>query len=326
MRGWTRFVRGKHCCRGKQRSGRQKVLFLLLLGIAIFGAIRLTGYAVEHLRSRRTSRELRYAYLTETASPLPTDTAPIPTQSPQPSVTPLIIVCTPAAPAPSPTAVQPQTPLPYPNNPTLIVNERFRALRKINRDIVGWLHIDHLLDEAVVQRDNVFYLNHDAKGENNSNGAIFLDAMTSLKYRPGALILYGHNMKSGAMFGSLRNYENTDFYHRAPFIRMDTLYEEGEYVVFAVGTISVNETDAAYVNLYALQGLRQAEKSLAIRALQQQSIYQTTIEVLPEDQLLLLVTCVDRTDQRRVLAARRIRDQESKDTLSVQVGRSQRRR
>lgn len=326
MKWRARWGHGERVSRRRPLSGRQKVLFLLLLGIAILGAIRLTGYAAEHLRARRTSREMRYAYLAETPSPVPTEAAPIPTQTAQMAVTPLVIVCTPAAATPSPTAVQTQTPLPYPNNPKLTINARFKTLRNINRDIVGWLHIDHLLDEAVVQRNNVFYLDHDARGEPNSNGAIFLDAMTSLRYRPGALILYGHNMKSGAMFGSLRNYENTDFYHRAPFIRMDTLYEDGEYVIFAVGTVSVNDKDAAYVDFYALQGRRAEDKAVAIRALQQQSIFQTTIEVLPEDQLLLLVTCVDKTDQRRVVAARRIRDQESKDTLSAQVNRSQRRR
>ncbi|MDD6051653.1 MAG: class B sortase [Clostridiales bacterium] len=325
MKGWNQPGRGAHSGSNRPLSIKRELVLLLLMGISVFGAIRLMGYAVEYLRSRRTSREMRYAYLTVTPTPLPTE-VPIPTTTPQLDETPLVIVCTPVAATPMPTAVQSQTPCPYPNNPKLIVNDRFKSLRSINRDMIGWLHIDHLLDEAVVQRNNVFYLDHDVKGEPNSNGAIFLDAMTSLRSRPGALILYGHNMKSGAMFGSLRNYENADFYHRAPFIQMDTLYEDGEYVVFAVGTISVNSMDAAYVDLYAIQGWRAEEKERAIRALQQQSIYQSTIEVLPEDQLLLLVTCVDRADQRRVVAARRIRDQESKDALTAQVNRSQRRR
>lgn len=66
---------------------------------------------------------------------------------------------------------------------------------------MGWLNMGKLVDEPVVQRDDVFYLTHDATGKENISGAIFLDASINLKTRPYTYILYGHNMKTGAMFG-----------------------------------------------------------------------------------------------------------------------------
>lgn len=59
------------------------------------------------------------------------------------------------------------------------------------------------------------------------NGAIFLDESCDLSTRPYTLMLYGHNMKSGAMFGNLRNYENLTYYKNNPFIKFDTAYEDG---------------------------------------------------------------------------------------------------
>ncbi len=72
-----------------------------------------------------------------------------------------------------------------------------------------------LLDEPVMQRDETYYMDHDLLGKPNVNGALFLDSGISLKTRPYSLVIYGHNMKTGAMFGCLRNYENLAFYPEA---------------------------------------------------------------------------------------------------------------
>ena len=67
------------------------------------------------------------------------------------------------------------------------------------------------LDEPVVHKDNTFFLDHDAMGKRNANGAIFMDQGTSLLTRPYTILLYGHNMKTGAMFGNLRKYEDFSY-------------------------------------------------------------------------------------------------------------------
>ncbi|MBR6186530.1 MAG: sortase [Clostridia bacterium] len=253
-------------------------------------------------------------------APSPWETAPVPTETALPLPT--------AAPTPAPTlgptvtSGLPQTPipkldpLPYPDNEGLEISSRFKALQRESKYIVGWLNVNRLVDEPVMQRNNVFYLNHDVNGKTNVNGALFLDASANLKTRPYSLVIYGHNMKSGAMFGSLRNFENSTYYHRSPFITFDTLYEDGRYVIFAVGIINVEEEDSPdYVDFFDLYSTAIGGRQKAIATLIGCSVHTCTIDVSPEDQLLLLVTCVDNDNERRVVAARRVRDTETESEL-----------
>ncbi|MBR0219698.1 MAG: class B sortase [Clostridia bacterium] len=223
-------------------------------------------------------------------------------------------------PTPTPAAVLPT--VKYPINSSLIVSDRFKALRKQNKDIIGWLTLGTLLDEGVTQWDETYYLTHDVLGKKNTNGAIFLDSSVSLKTRPYAYLLYGHNMKTGAMFGCLRNYENIGFYRANPFITFDTLYEDGRYVIFAVGTVNIVERVRNYVNLFSLLSSNIQERQTAIEALVNASVLSCPIDVRPDDQLLLLVTCVDYDNERRVVAARRVRDGEDETQLKTLAERS----
>lgn len=212
--------------------------------------------------------------------------------------------------------------VPYPANPGGKISDRFQALREKNRDIIGWLKMGGAADEAVVQRDNVFYLDHDALGNANVNGALFMDAGVALATRPYVYIIYGHNMRVGAEFGSLRNYENRSFYRKDPFISFETMYESGNYVIFAVSTVNVEKPGEHYVDFLSLLFNHEDEHQAAIEALQAASIYPEAVDVRADDQLLLLVTCVARDDERRVVAARRIREGEQKEDLAETIAGS----
>ncbi|MBQ8081281.1 MAG: sortase, partial [Clostridia bacterium] len=251
--------------------------------------------------------------------PPATDEPQAPTPSPAPTLAAAASTVPALTRAPAPTLPPRLTARPYPGNAGLKIGSRFQALRKENKDIVGFLSIPRLLEEAVVQRDNVFYLTHDAYGRENANGAIFLDAGVGLKTRPYTLLLYGHNMRSGAMFGCLRNYENTAFYRQNPWIAFDSLYEEGKYVIFSVGRFSMEAQDQDYLDLYALLSVRLEERQAAIARLTEGSMYTQAADVAPEDQLLLLVTCMDDPADRRVVAARRLRPGEDETALAQQV-------
>lgn len=217
----------------------------------------------------------------------------------------------------------PEQPLPkrdYPLNPYLHVAGSFDKLRRQNRDIVGYLSLGELLGEAVVQRDNAYYLRRDYLGYHNVNGAIFLEASCDLEHRPYTLTLYGHNMKTGAMFGCLRNYENLSFYHKNPFISFDTVYEEGRYVIFSVATVSLDPKSERFAEFYALETCPLRKREQIIERLCDLSCHTCAVDVQAGDQLLLLVTCVDDDSERRVVAARRVRDTETEAELLSWVG------
>lgn len=214
----------------------------------------------------------------------------------------------------------------YPGNPYLAVSPRFRTLREKNGDIVGWLTIDGLFDTAVVQRDNSYYLTHDALGKRNINGAVFLEETVDLKTVPRTLILYGHNMKSGEMFACLRKYEDPAFYRANPFIRMDTLYEDGLYVVAAAAVISAKEGTGAWVDLSRLCSSTTAWRREEIGKLMALSFYTRTVDAEPGDRLLILVTCFGDGDERRIVLARRLRDGETEADMAKIVSMAERKR
>lgn len=323
--------------RSRLRPFRREWLAVLLgAAIQLFGLIRLIGYGRDWLAARNTSGELQNIYYDA-----PADTPAFFTAEPtaEPADTPVLSTAEPTAVAtPDPTAAETaepieaaaatSSPLPgleamgYPDNPGLTVSSRWKALRRENRDIMGWLNMDRLLDEPVVQRDDVFYLTHDAAGRENVNGAIFLEASVGIHTRPYTYILYGHNMKTGAMFGCLRNYENRNFYHASPFITFDTVYEDGRYVIFAVGSISTEAHERHYVDFHDLKSTDRERRKAAIDALISASVFTCPVDVRADDQVLLLVTCTEKDQERRVVAARRIRDDEEEAALGKKVERS----
>ena len=316
----------------------KRTIILLTAGglLVLFGTIGLIVSAVQKRDSQRTDEEMRALYHAEEPAVSPAPVAENTPESTAQSIeTPMQAASeTPATGAPMQAdaetsafgaPLETETPVPtpvprleaqaYPDNPGRSINARFQALRKENRDIVGWLTIGSMVDEAVVQRDNEFYMDHNVKKEADVSGAIFLDEAVSLETRPYALILYGHNMKNGSRFGSLRNFENRSFYRKYPFISFDTLYEEGKYVIFSAGIVSTEESDPHYLDFFALNSDRVDERRQAIETLESVSVYSKAIDVRVDDQVLLLVTCVERDADRRVIAARRIRDGEDQKTL-----------
>lgn len=312
---------------GNKLNTRTIILLIVSGFLVLLGLIRLIGSAVQQQTSEKTDEEMRALYNTEdtilTMTPAPAATPeeePTPQITEEPTEEPAEESATPEnTESPTPSPVPRLEEQGYPGNPGRNVSVRFQALRKENRDIVGWLTIGSMVDEAVVQRDNEYYMDHNVKKQPDVSGAIFLDAIVSLETRPYALILYGHNMKTGARFGSLRNFENRSFYQKYPFISFDTMYEEGRYVIFSVGTVSTEESDPHYLDFFALNSRRIDERKQAIDVLQAVSIHRTAVDVALDDQILLLVTCVEKDEERRIVAARRIRENETEKEIMAEI-------
>ena len=317
----------------QQWNGRKKKQFafelnkhtLLILAVCVVlilsGVTGLIIQFTENKESEKTDEEMRALYYQNTTIPTVTQAptaSPTPEPTPQPTAAPAAAKGGGASFATSPpTSVPRLKSVAYPNNPNWNVSERFIGLRQQNSDIIGWLSIGSMVDEAVVQRDNSFYMDHNVKGQPDVNGAIFLDSFISLKTRPYALILYGHNMKTGARFGNLRNFDNISFYRKYPFIDFSSIYEEGSYIIFSVGSVSTEKKDPNFLNFFDLASNRRNKRQQAIETLQDVSIFTESVDVRIDDQILLLVTCEKKEENRRIVAARRIRDGENREELKA---------
>ena len=283
--------------------------------IVLYGAIRLIRYQSELNDSRNTAAELRRIQNPEgiktesTDLPVSKETVTAVAVSPVPAATPI----------PSPEASSDRLEaVSYPDNPGLKMSERFKKLRKKGKYIVGWISFDEV-DEAVAQKDNTFFLNHDATGKKNSNGAIFLDSGIFLTTRPYTMILYGHNMKSGNMFGRLKKYKESAYFYKHRIITFDTLYEDGKYAVFAVMEMDTTPGTARWYDLWSLNADSYTEREKAIRALERRSVISSALDVQADDQILLLVTCLDGDTERLVVAARRLREGETESNLMIRI-------
>lgn len=82
----------------------------------------------------------------------------------------------------------------------------YDSLLQINEDFLGWLYFPLLdLSYPVVYGDEESsYLHEAIDGTKSSSGCIYIDAWSDPNLRDMTTIIYGHNMRNGSMFGSLK--------------------------------------------------------------------------------------------------------------------------
>ncbi|CDZ24881.1 hypothetical protein CCDG5_1783 [[Clostridium] cellulosi] len=198
----------------------------------------------------------------------------------------------------------------------------------INKETVGWITIPGTnIDYPVVQdksdTKNEKYLTTDFTGKKERHGSIFLDFRFNIKPLSQDLIIYGHNMKDGQMFGELEKYckargnDYVGFYNSSPIIEFDTLYERYKWKIFAVFVTTGNPDHEGSIDYINPKLGSDSEFNAFIKEIRRRSFINTKVDVQPGDNLLTLSTCnydYPRTDNewaRLVVMARKVRDGES---------------
>lgn len=187
---------------------------------------------------------------------------------------------------------------------------KYEDLFNQNKSLIGWVQIaDTVIDYPVMQTvNNEYYLDHNFHQEYDKNGSIFLDAACSVYPRSTNLILYGHHMKSGSMFGSLQNYQSESYYEDHKIIQFDTIYEEGTYEVMFVFRDRVYSQEDVNFKYYEFIDANSEEEFYSyMDEMAAASYYDTGVVAQYGDQLLTLSTCDYQQDNGRfVVVARRI--------------------
>lgn len=241
-----------------------------------------------------------------------------PTSSPTP--TPKLTNAGPTIqPTPTPDRSIRSGPLPYALKEKVVLDEaailpELRDIYTLNKDLVGWISIpDTVIDYPVVRaEDGEFYLSHDFYGEENVNGQIILDVLCD-PYTPSYnLVVSGHHMKNGSMFGGLPEYRNRSYWAKHPFLEFDTLMERKIYVVFACFYSADYDEDETGFRYNAIIDYKiDADRWLA--EIEENQLYDTGIERAFGDEFITLTTC-DRARHRNgrfVVVGRRIREGET---------------
>ncbi|MDL2323850.1 class B sortase [Ruminococcaceae bacterium OttesenSCG-928-A16] len=184
----------------------------------------------------------------------------------------------------------------------------FKALHEKNPDIVGWITIEGTgVDYPVMQSsDNNFYLRRNFDKEYSLSGIPFLDYRNDLSTTQSNLIIYGHNMKSGVMFGDLAKYQKQEFYTQHPVIAFNTLAQNNQYEIVAVFYALIAPEDPnnfAYYNFINAQTPEEFDNFL--QQAMARAFYNTGITPQFGDELLTLSTCDNVTDEGRIVVVAR---------------------
>ena len=197
---------------------------------------------------------------------------------------------------------------------TAVMLPKFTQLYEENPDFTGWLRIPGTkIDYPVMTRsgDNNYYLDKNFEQQHDKNGLLILDYRNDIENTAGVpqnFIIYGHNMRTGVMFGTLKNYKEKTFCDEHRTIRFDTLYEESDYRVVAAMLSGVAYEDEDVFRYYDAIDTSTEENFNVFRENVLGNAIYTTEETLEYgDTCLILSTCDNyKEDGRFVLVAKKV--------------------
>lgn len=189
--------------------------------------------------------------------------------------------------------------------------KKYEAVYQKNKKVVGWLTIEGTnIDYPVMQTvNNDYYLDHNFNQEYDKNGSIFLDKDCDPAFPNDNMIIYGHHMKSGKMFGNLNYYAKESYFKEHPYIKFDTIYEEGTYQIMYVFRSRIYSEEEIVFKYYKfIDATSEDEFYSNMEEMKAISLYDTGVEPVYGDRLITLSTC-DSTENngRFVVVAKKIK-------------------
>lgn len=268
------------------------LLTVLFIGCAAFGAFSLA--------TSLTSYEFGNAHYTQLRSVAEITPRPTPTPSPTPDQNIVTVMLAsdaanqPQTPTQVPTATPYASPTPEPIN--------FEALAKINSDLIAWIRLPGtVIDYPVVQtNNNTRYLSHLFDGTSNQLGSLFMDYENKGRFNDQHILIYGHDMQDGSMFGTLENYANSAYYESHPeamiYLPDGSIYK---LEIFAAARMAAFRSELPVSFGSDDEFLAYVDK---IRSL---SAFSTDIRIGADDSVVSLCTCVsDSTDYRFIVSGK----------------------
>ncbi len=138
----------------------------------------------------------------------------------------------------------------YTDQYDLLANKDVKALNSRYKDLVAWLYIPGTeISYPVMRADGDEYLYENYKGEEAKSGSLFMYKDISLDPPDRNATIYGHNMKNGTMFGSLKAYWLVDgMAQNARKIYLDSINGNRVYEIFSVyiADANGNQSDRIY--------------------------------------------------------------------------------
>ena len=219
---------------------------------------------------------------------------PTPAATPEPTPEPTLE----PTPEPTPTPTPEPTPEPY------FAPEELLAYQQQNPHVIALLDIpDSELCYPILQHPSTdnYYLDITIDGYAGYPGSIYTNTMEGRDFDTFNTVIYGHNMRDGSYFGSLKNYRDPAFLDSHREIDIYTDSEKHVYDVFAV----VIYDDRYITAVYKDEDVSDREEFL--ESLQGGLAGSVILEDIPVDadsRIITLSTCIaDMHDNRLLIVA-----------------------
>lgn len=104
-----------------------------------------------------------------------------------------------------------------------------------NKDIIAWIYIPGTnISYPVCQSDSEYYLKHSIDRTPTDAGTLFISDLSSFNPVGRNVVIHGHNMRNGTMFGKLNQFhDEKDWLKNHQCIYIDTLYGTYRYEIFS---------------------------------------------------------------------------------------------
>lgn len=166
-----------------------------------------------------------------------------------------------------------------------------REAAQANPDYVAWIEIKGTkVNYPVVKgADNEYYLNRTFLGNTNAAGAIFMDCRNAADFSSYHTLLYGHNVRSGSMFGTLDKYLDSAYMAANPAVTITVGEENLNYTVFHAAVYDMYDPVFSALNFASPEELTAFAAGYGLP------------QGLSISRLLTLSTCTNNAENERVL-------------------------
>ena len=182
----------------------------------------------------------------------------------------------------------------------------FDTLWETNTDICAWLYIpDSEVNYPILRKQDAenqyddYYLQHTVSGQSGLPASIYIQPCNRADFTDYNVVVYGHHMKNGTMFGSLHQYLDAAYMKEHQYVYVVTPEEELIYQVFA----AVEYDDRHILHSFSFTEAYGREAYLdSLRKNDGDNDYfREDVEATENDRLLTLSTCIKNESEKRLL-------------------------
>ena len=180
-------------------------------------------------------------------------------------------------------------------------DKSFKKLLSINKETVAYLTVKNTqISYPVVQHgDNSYYLGRDFYKKKTVMGWVYMDYRNNPKEFDDNTIIYGHNMKNGTMFGSLKKVLDSSWRKNEENMTISLDLPTGSYKFKIFSIYKVDYTTDYLITKFHSK----SSKEDFINMITKRSIFNSGIKVGLDDKILTLSTCTGSNNRRLVVHA-----------------------